>query len=124
MALSVALGGVLVVDPFSVLGVSLWLSFGAVTVLAFGMMGRSHDQGAYGPAAIWWRWGRAQFLATIGLAPIVIASFDQQPLLSPLANAVANTLLFGAFLYFALSHIRGASPLEPAEGRGSEVAAA
>ena len=89
VALSVALGGVLVVDPFSVLGVSLWLSFGAVTVLAFGMMGRSHGEDAYGPAAIWWRWGRAQSLAAIGLAPIVIVSFGQQPLLSPLANAVA-----------------------------------
>jgi competence protein ComEC len=89
VALSVALGGVLVVDPFSVLGPSLWLSFGAVTVLAFGMMGRSHGDGSYRPGAIWWRWGRAQWLAAIGLAPIIIASFGQQPLLSPIANVVA-----------------------------------
>ncbi len=86
-ALCAALAVVIIIDPFSVLGPSLWLSFAAVAVLAIGMM---HRQGAgRGLRSIWWRWGRAQCIAALGLAPILLATFDQQPLLSPLANLLA-----------------------------------
>ncbi|MDH3414406.1 MAG: ComEC/Rec2 family competence protein, partial [Gammaproteobacteria bacterium] len=44
---------------------------------------------ALGIGRIWWRWGRAQCVAALGLAPILLATFGQQPLLSPLANLIA-----------------------------------
>ncbi len=88
VVLCAALAAVILIDPFSVLGPSLWLSFAAVAVLAFGM---SHRQGVEGPGltGIWRLWGRAQCLAALGLAPILLATFGQQPLLSPLANLLA-----------------------------------
>ncbi len=88
VVLCAALAAVIVIDPFSVLGPSLWLSFTAVAVLAFGMLPR---QGADKPglSGLWWRWGWAQCLAALGLAPILIVTFGQQPLLAPLANLLA-----------------------------------
>ena len=88
VVLCAALAAVIVMDPFSVLGPSLWLSFAAVAVLAFGMLPR---QGVDEPGlgGMWQRWGWAQCLAALGLAPILMAAFGQQPLLSPLANLLA-----------------------------------
>ena len=88
VALCAALAAVVVLDPFSVLGVSLWLSFAAVAVLAFGTL---HRPGKWqrGFRGFWHRWGRAQTLAALGLAPILMAVFGQQPLLSPVANVLA-----------------------------------
>ncbi|HSS64710.1 MAG TPA: DNA internalization-related competence protein ComEC/Rec2 [Gammaproteobacteria bacterium] len=88
VVLCAALAAVILIDPFSVLGPSLWLSFTAVAVLAFGMSNRQ-GAGDRGLRRIWWRWGRAQCLAALGLAPVLLAVFGQQPLLSPLANLLA-----------------------------------
>ncbi len=88
VVLCAALAAVILIDPFSVLGPSLWLSFAAVTVLSFGMLQRQGIE-FRGLGGIWRRWGRAQCLAALGLAPILLATFGQQPLLSPLANLLA-----------------------------------
>ncbi len=88
VSLCAALAAVIIMDPFSVLSPSLWLSFAAVAVLAFATLHRDGVR-AEGLRGVWWRWGRPQYFATLGLAPILLATFGQQPLLSPLANMLA-----------------------------------
>jgi competence protein ComEC len=88
VVLCAALAVVILIDPFSVLGPSIWLSFAAVAVLAFGMSQLQVAE-CRGLSGIWWRWGKVQCLAALGLAPILLATFGQQPLLSPLANLLA-----------------------------------
>ena len=74
---------VLVLDPLAVLTPALWLSFGAVAVLVFGMSHR------LAPGGWWWRWGRAQWLVGLGLMPLTLGIFQQMALVGPLANLVA-----------------------------------
>ncbi len=81
--LMLALLVVLVVDPLAVLSAGFWLSFGAVAVILLGMGGRL---AATGP---WWRWGRVHGLVAVGLLPLTLAFFGENPWVSPLANLVA-----------------------------------
>ncbi len=109
VVLCAALAAVILIDPFSVLGPSLWLSFAAVAVLAFGMLPRQRVDKS-GLRGLWWRWGWAQCLAALGLAPILMATFGQQPLLAPLANLLAIPwtaclVVPGAIAGTALAHI-------------------
>lgn len=83
LALALALLGVLLLDPFSVLGPGFWLSFGAVAVILLGMRGR------LGRRTWWWEWGRVQWLAAVGLLPLTVLFFGQHPLCAPLANILA-----------------------------------
>ncbi|MDP2751332.1 MAG: DNA internalization-related competence protein ComEC/Rec2 [Rhodocyclaceae bacterium] len=81
--LALALGCVLLWDPWAVLSAGFWLSFCAVGFLFYtgiGQVGRLH------PLHLW---GRAQWAMTLGLLPILLALFQQFSILSPLANAVA-----------------------------------
>jgi len=82
-AFSLALAGVLLVDPGAVLSYGAWLSFGAVAVLLFALGGRlpGRDLGT--------RWGRAQWVVGIGLLPLLLALFGRASLISPLVNLVA-----------------------------------
>lgn len=81
--LAVALGVVLLVDPWAVLSAGFWLSFFAVGVLFYigsGRLGAVH----------WFReWARAQWAVTLGMIPLLLLLFQQFSLVSPLANAVA-----------------------------------
>lgn len=86
----IALLVVLVVDPLAPLEKGFWLSFGAVGVLLFGFVGRvAAAKQANKMGRIWWKWGRAQWLIFIGLAPVLLVMFYQLPLLSLLANIIA-----------------------------------
>lgn len=87
-SLALALLGVLVLDPFSVLSPGFWLSFGAVAVILYGMRGRSGARATRG-ARVWRQWIKVQWLVALGLAPITLLVFHQQPLVSPLANLAA-----------------------------------
>ena len=87
MATSQVLGAalllVLLLDPWAVLAAGFWLSFGAVALLfyiASGRLARRH-----------WvvDWLRAQWAIALGMAPLLLALFQQFSLVSPLANAVA-----------------------------------
>ncbi len=78
--------GVLVLEPSAVLAPGFWLSFCAVAALLYGMGGRP-DPG--GSVLRWRRWALPQFVVTVGLAPLVIHWFAEQPAAGPLANAVA-----------------------------------
>lgn len=78
---------VVLLDPFAVIAVGFWLSFGAVGVLIFFGSGRLQSGG-------WVRqWIRSQWAITIGLAPLLLLMFQQMSLLSPVANAFAIPLI-------------------------------
>jgi competence protein ComEC len=82
-AWTLALVGVLVLDPRSVLSPGLWLSFGAVAVLLFNLGHRLPSRD------LWTRWGRAQWAVTIGLLPLLFLLFGRASLIAPVVNLVA-----------------------------------
>jgi len=86
--LCLALGVVVLLDPWAMLWPGFWLSFGAVAAILYACSGRLGEQ------ARGWRAGfllaaRTQWAVTIGLAPLTLLLFGQISLVSPLANAVA-----------------------------------
>jgi competence protein ComEC len=93
--LLLALLTVLIVDPWAVLAVGFWLSFGCVAVLFFvgsARVGENMEKEA-GYARRCrrglWHWGAAQWAVTIASLPLLLLFFQQFSLVSPLANAVA-----------------------------------
>ena len=85
--LSVALFIVLILDPWSVLSIGFWLSFGIVAILIYAFSQRL--------AAPYWltSWAQAQWVAGLGVMPLLLIFFSQIPLISPLANAVAIPII-------------------------------
>ncbi|HYL17160.1 MAG TPA: DNA internalization-related competence protein ComEC/Rec2 [Burkholderiales bacterium] len=81
--LSLALLVAVVADPMCVLAPGFWLSFGAVAVIMYVSLGR------LGPPHWLANWAHVQWAVTIGLAPFLVAMFQQISLVSPLANALA-----------------------------------
>lgn len=82
-ALALAAIAVLVLDPFSVLAPGFWLSFLAVAWIGWGMQGHT------GPASVWDRWGRVQWVVSLGLLPVLAFWFQQVSLSGLAANLVA-----------------------------------
>jgi len=78
-----ALFAVLILDPFSTMFPGFWLSFGGVAVIALALAHR------HGENVFWWQLSKTQFLVALGLAPMLVVFFGQNPMLSPLANLVA-----------------------------------
>lgn len=72
----------LALDPLAVLNAGFWLSFAGVAWLIWCLGGRAQ-------ASLPVSFGRAQLAATVGLAPIGLALFQQVSLVGPLANLVA-----------------------------------
>ncbi|HEU4600488.1 MAG TPA: DNA internalization-related competence protein ComEC/Rec2 [Steroidobacteraceae bacterium] len=93
--LSIALLGVLIVDPFAPLTPGAWLSFGAVAVIGACAGGRLRREGTIRA------FSRVQWVVTLGLVPFIVLSFGALSLVSPLANAVAVPLF--TFLVVPLS---------------------
>lgn len=108
--LCLALGGVLLADPWAVLSAGFWLSFGAVAVILLAVAGwravreaDAHGEEGDGTAGLSSRmraWGaragrriaeatRVQYAVTIGLAPLTAAWFAQISLSGPFGNAFA-----------------------------------
>ena len=81
-----SLAVVLALEPAAVLAPGFWLSFCAVGMLLYGMGGRPDPGGSF---LRWRRWAVPQLVVTVGLAPLVLHWFDEQPLVGPVANAVA-----------------------------------
>jgi competence protein ComEC len=88
-----ALAVVLACDPWAPLTPGFWLSYGAVALLLYASAARLRD-----PRAMSWRErlrsvlrdaAHAQWVVTVGLAPLTIAFFAQMSLVAPLANAIA-----------------------------------
>jgi competence protein ComEC len=87
LVLCLALGAVVLWDPWAVLAPGFWLSFGAVAIIFYvgaGRVGRPHWLEA---------WARVQWAVTLGLVPPLIALFQQVSLVSPLANVFAIPLV-------------------------------
>ncbi len=85
--LALALGLVLLLDPWAVLEPGFWLSFSAVAVIFY--------LGTARPARGGWlrQWGGVQWGITVGLAPLMLVLFRQVSIVSPIANAVAIPLV-------------------------------
>lgn len=82
-AFFLALLGVLLLDPLAVLGVSFWLSFGAVAALIYGCSSRLGGEG--------WlqRYLRVQWVVSIALIPLTVVLFQQVSVVTFVANAIA-----------------------------------
>lgn len=96
--LGLALLAVLLVDPWAVLAVGFWLSFGAVAALLFVAADRrgagagdgDPDGDARPGLGLRLRaWGLVQGAATLASLPVLLLVFGQFSLVSPLANALA-----------------------------------
>lgn len=74
---NLALFLVLLLDPFAVLNLGFWLSFGAVGLLIYALRGRVIQ---------WWR---QQWVITVGLLPLTLLCFAQYSIIGPIANLIA-----------------------------------
>ena len=86
--LGLALGIVVLLDPWAMLWPGFWLSFGAVAAILYACSGRLGEQ-TRGWRASLVLGARTQWAVTIGLAPLTLLLFGQVSLVSPIANAVA-----------------------------------
>lgn len=84
--LALALLGVLLVDPAAPLDAGLWLSFGAVAALVYGLSRRCQPAVRDGGLAAWLQ---LQSVVAVGLVPATLILFRQAAWLGPLANLVA-----------------------------------
>lgn len=82
-AMSMAFVLVLIIHPLAILDAGFWLSFMSVAILAYGIVYQESKKG------FWDKWGRAQWVCSIGLFPITSWYFQQIPLLGFFANLVA-----------------------------------
>ena len=73
----------LIIDPIAVLSVGWWLSFWAVTIIAWLISGRHGRQGTG------YRWFYMHIVLAICMFPILLFSFQQASLVAPLANFLA-----------------------------------
>jgi competence protein ComEC len=85
-ALTLALAGVLLIDPGAVLSAGFWLSFGAAAVLLLSLGHRLPSRHS------WTHWGRAQWAVAIGLLPLLLLLFGRASLIAPLVNLLAVPL--------------------------------
>lgn len=82
-ALALALWLVLLLDSLALLSPGFWLSFGAVGWILYQLSGRYGKTGRLRVAL------RVQLVLSLGLAPLVLASFQFWPAAGPLANLLA-----------------------------------
>lgn len=78
---------VLSIDPWAILSVGFWLSFGVVAALFMANAGR------LGPPSGWRAWAHSQWVASLALLPPLVFLFQEASLVSPLANAFAIPLI-------------------------------
>jgi len=95
--LALALGAVLVLDPWAVLAPGFWLSFGAVALIFYVATGWAMPERRLA------QWLRIQWAITVGLAPAALLLFGQVSVVGPLANAVAIPLVSAVVTPLALA---------------------
>lgn len=113
--LSMALGAVLLLDPWAVMSPGFWLSFGAVGTILYASAGRlraapaegrrARMLAALGPEV------HTQYVVTVGLIPLTMLLFGQVSLISPVANAVAIPLISFVVTPLALMGSMSPAPL-------------
>lgn len=74
---------VLIINPFSIMNSGFWLSFSAIALIGYGLSGRLSS------TSLWWRYGRVQWIASIGLMPLSWLLFQQSSIIGLLANFIA-----------------------------------
>lgn len=112
--LCMALGVVVLLDPWAVLWPGFWLSFGAVAIILYASAGRAqaHQPADASHSA---RWivafkgaAHTQYIVTVGLVPLTVLLFGQISLVSPIANAFAIPLI--SFLVTPMSLVGSVLP--------------
>ncbi|QDQ26061.1 DNA internalization-related competence protein ComEC/Rec2 [Chitinimonas arctica] len=103
---TLALGLTVGFDPWAVLSAGFWLSYLTVGAMLWALAGSAGEP--QGWRAKLYLWGQVQWAATLGSLPLLLALFQQFPLSSPLANAVAIPLVSSVATPLAL-----AGSLEP-----------
>lgn len=94
MVLAVAAVVVLFVDPWAILSIGFWLSFGAMLVLIMLLKEVLKGQGLKQKLFFAVRaWAKMQLAVFLGLAPLLALLFNQVSLISPIANAYAIFLI-------------------------------
>jgi competence protein ComEC len=86
-ALAMAVLVVVLLDPWAVIAPGFWLSFSAVVLIAYVMVGRLKPATAFKTAL------NTQWAITLGLLPLLIVMFGQVSIISPVANAFAIPLI-------------------------------
>jgi len=102
--LALALGAVVLADPWAPLAPGFWLSFGAVALIFYSAGGWT------GVEPRLRQWVRVQWAVTVGLAPVAMLLFAQVSVVGPLANAIAIPLVSVVITPLALA--AAALPLE------------
>lgn len=110
--LALSLLAVLLADPFAPLSSGFWLSFAAVAVILLAATGRLRPAGG-----AWRRWGQVHLVVAVGLTPVVLWSFGENPIVAPLANAIAVPWVGAVVVPMALAGTALVVPL-PALGGG------
>lgn len=82
-ALCLAVLVTLVIDPIAVLSAGWWLSFWAVSVIAWLATGR------HGPKGVGQRWFYMHVVLAVCMLPILLVCFQQASVIAPLANFLA-----------------------------------
>ena len=95
--ISLTLFVVLIIDPLAVLSVGFWLSFLAVISIIYVIAGR------LGRVGYWQGVMKVHWVTAIGLAPLLLYSFQQISLISPIANFITVPLV--SFLIVPLCFI-------------------
>ena len=107
--LALAMGVVLLLDPWAIMAAGFWLSFAAVAALLY--IGAAHARGAHGWRQRLREWGMVQWAATLATLPILLVVFQQFSLVSPLANAVAVPVI--SFIVTPLALLAALLPWTP-----------
>lgn len=105
--IAVSLWVMLLIDPFAVMNIGFWLSFIAVSMIAYGIACRVQADSS------WWRWGQAQYLVAVGLLPVIVLYFQQYPLLGFIANVVAVPYVSLVVMPLTLAGVIGLSMFFP-----------
>lgn len=79
-SLVLALTCVILLDPFSPMSPGFWLSFGAVVLILYGLLGRWSRPGR-GSGFV-----RIQWLVVLGLSPLTLLFFDRASAIAPVVN--------------------------------------
>ena len=94
--LSLALLGVLLLDPVAVLSAGFWLSFSAVTIISVAALGRLNLDKS------WKVWGRLQWRISLALIPLLVFLFQQASIVSPITNLFAIPIISFLVVPFVL----------------------
>lgn len=129
-SLAFALLVVLLINPLSILEIGFWLSFMALSLLAYGLNGRTPQPHSvkknlkFDLARFFKKYGQPQWVIGIGFIPLTLLFFSNASFISPVANSLAipwvgfitiPLSLIGALFSFLIPSV-GACILNIAEG--------